>query len=105
MEKVADKTSQGIDTPPPEDEDDELPLSQPPKKARQEEEASNTTPCGFRVATDDICVGELARECLISLTSPQNNPQWLRDELRTQGGLDRLANMGMEVYKRFTKLH
>ena len=98
LEKVADHTSQGVDTPPPEDEDDdsELPLSQPRKKAarEEEEEGEGEERKPFRVCTEEISIEELSRECIISLTSPQNNPQWLRDELRQQGALDRLANMG-----------
>ena len=39
-------------------------------------------------------VSDLARECLISLTSPVNSPHWIREELRIIGGLDTLANKG-----------
>ena len=105
LEKVADQTSQGVDTPPPEDEDDdeeELPLSQPIRD--QEEEAEEgagpegggrgNRRGGYRVCTEEISAEELSRECIISLTSPQISPQWLRDELRAQGALDSLANAG-----------
>ena len=91
LEKVADQISDGVDTPPPEDEEEDklLPLSQPLDRKEAEPVGH-----GFRVNTKEISVDELARECIISLTVPQNNPQWLRDELRAQGALDRLANMG-----------
>ena len=97
LEKVADQISEGVDTPPPEDEggvddDGDLPLSQP--LDRKEAGPAERRGRGFRVSTQEISVEELARECIISLTAPQNNPQWLRDELRAQGALDRLANMG-----------
>ena len=86
---------QNIDTPPSEDEDDELPLSQPVKKQEVDEGAGTEEKrCGFQVSTDPILVEELSRECIISLTSPHNDPQGIRDELRTLGGIDRLANMG-----------
>ncbi len=80
-----------MDTPPPEDEEDDrgLPLSQPLNRKEM-----GPVGRGFRVNTEDISVEELARECIISLTTPQNSPQCLRDELRAQGALDRLANMG-----------
>lgn len=94
---MADQTSQGVDTPPPEEEEDdsELPLSQPLPKGGGE--AKDIDTLVFRVNTEDISVEELARECIISLSSPQNNPQWLKDELRIQGALDKLANMGEEI--------
>lgn len=85
-----------MDTPPPEEEEDELPLSQPmPAEKEEEEEAEKKERQHvYRVSTEEISVEELSRECIISLTCPQNNPQSLRDELRVQGALDRLANMG-----------
>lgn len=94
MEKVADQTSQGVDTPPPEEEDEsELPLSQPLPNGGTGH-ANDTKKPVFRVNIEDISLKELARECIISLTSPQNNSQWLKDELRIRGALDMLANMG-----------
>ena len=80
-----------MDTPPPEDEEeDELPLSQPLQDKQEPEKQAHC----YRVLTDEVSVSELSRECIISLTSPLNSPQWLRDELRVQGALDRLANAG-----------
>ena len=83
-----------MDTPPPEDEDDdeELPLSQPLEEKEEGEEEQKKKQ-KFRVSTEEILVPELARECLISLTSPQYNLQWLREELRLNRALDKLANM------------
>ena len=96
LDQVADHTSQGINTPPPEDEEEEelLPLSQPSSSQDADKKKLDRKRAGFRVATEEISVPELARECVISLSAPQNDPQWLREELRTRGALDHLANMG-----------
>ena len=97
LEQVADKTTQGLQTPPPEEEEEELvPLSQatPTEDENEGSKESSMKKAGFRVATDEISVSELARECVISLSAPQKDPQWFREELRTRGALDHLANMG-----------
>jgi len=92
LEQVADKTSQGLQTPPPEEEEEELvPLSQ---ATPTEGNGESRKKAGYRVSTDEIVVSELARECVISLSAPQKDPQWFREELRTRGALDHLANMG-----------
>ena len=88
-----------MDTPPPEDElDDEelLPLSQP-TAAPEEVQRKGNKKEEFKVSTEEISVSELARECIISLSSPRNNPLLLRDQLRMQGALDHLANMGVSL--------
>ena len=87
-----------MDTPAEDESEDEedvlLPLSQPTSAAREDPGEERSKNEDFRVATEKISVSELARECVISMSSPPNGPQWLRDEMRTQGALDHLANMG-----------
>ncbi len=99
LEQVADHTSQGINTPPPEEEEEEddlVPLSQPTSSQEEEDRKSDRKRRGFRVTTDEISPSELARESITSLSAPQNDPQKLREDLRTRGALDHLANMGEE---------